>query len=283
MKESFIRRYRYDNTDARAARQRETKERMRNGNFGFNALKYLSPEMIKFMHLDQLNCGTMGTMAFCTKFVIIYMKLGGLVELNRCTLNRPLLELFAEAMVREQIEPPTITYVQLQRLLKHHYVLNLLGSPDPVANQPIGAISKPRNLKAVEEFLDKIRARIGTRDVPPDVLEECKIQWLCTGLPGWKEEDVRMGEIHIIRLKVYGGDDDPECCICMDNVKTQVFLPCRHMCCCADCSQSIIRTNQPCPICRANIINQESFDQKKHDLGESNSNHDDQPVDEPPK
>ena len=39
------------------------------------------------------------------------------------------------------------------------------------------------------------------------------------------------------------------CCICMDDKKDVLFLPCKHICACANCSN--VKT---CPICRTDII-----------------------------
>jgi len=41
-----------------------------------------------------------------------------------------------------------------------------------------------------------------------------------------------------------------ECCICMDAVRTVVFMPCRHLACCAPCSSGLSK----CAICRAKIV-----------------------------
>jgi hypothetical protein len=40
-----------------------------------------------------------------------------------------------------------------------------------------------------------------------------------------------------------------ECCVCMTNAPTTVFLPCAHMCTCAECAGKV----DTCPICRARV------------------------------
>ncbi|CRL08548.1 CLUMA_CG021233, isoform A [Clunio marinus] len=40
-----------------------------------------------------------------------------------------------------------------------------------------------------------------------------------------------------------------ECVICMDAQTRVIFLPCGHLCCCIDCSTSLVE----CPMCRASI------------------------------
>lgn len=40
------------------------------------------------------------------------------------------------------------------------------------------------------------------------------------------------------------------CSVCLQNDKNSVFIPCRHMTCCADCAKQITSTTKICPICR---------------------------------
>ena len=43
-----------------------------------------------------------------------------------------------------------------------------------------------------------------------------------------------------------------ECVVCLDNIKTQTLLPCRHKACCATCAQSL----KQCPLCRKEVTDQ---------------------------
>lgn len=51
-------------------------------------------------------------------------------------------------------------------------------------------------------------------------------------------------------------DNEPSCCVCMDNVSDILFHPCRHLCCCIDCARSMVLIdydrgdNIKCPKCR---------------------------------
>ena len=45
------------------------------------------------------------------------------------------------------------------------------------------------------------------------------------------------------------GDDENECCICMDATRQLVFLPCGHVCTCRNCGEPVVN----CPLCRADI------------------------------
>ena len=40
-----------------------------------------------------------------------------------------------------------------------------------------------------------------------------------------------------------------KCVICLENYKCMLLMPCKHVCCCEQCSKDI---NQ-CPLCRKNI------------------------------
>jgi hypothetical protein len=43
-----------------------------------------------------------------------------------------------------------------------------------------------------------------------------------------------------------------QCAICMENKKTIVFHPCRHLCCCVECARTLF-TSPVCPLCKAKI------------------------------
>ena len=44
-------------------------------------------------------------------------------------------------------------------------------------------------------------------------------------------------------------NDDMKCVICLEKNKCYVFLPCKHACCCEECSKNL----KQCPVCRNNI------------------------------
>jgi E3 ubiquitin-protein ligase LRSAM1 len=44
-------------------------------------------------------------------------------------------------------------------------------------------------------------------------------------------------------------DEDNECCICMDDSRQIVFLPCGHVCTCKTCGVPLAK----CPLCRVDI------------------------------
>ena len=41
--------------------------------------------------------------------------------------------------------------------------------------------------------------------------------------------------------------------ICMAKPKAAVFLPCQHLCVCAECADSVRQRSNECPMCRAKI------------------------------
>lgn len=50
------------------------------------------------------------------------------------------------------------------------------------------------------------------------------------------------------RIKKDDDSDQTLCCICLANKRCIVFKPCRHLCCCAECS-----VVSKCPLCQAAI------------------------------
>ena len=53
-----------------------------------------------------------------------------------------------------------------------------------------------------------------------------------------------------------------ECVICMDSNANHAFIPCGHLCICADCLSAVIpkgKTKGPCPVCRAESTVQQLF------------------------
>lgn len=48
-------------------------------------------------------------------------------------------------------------------------------------------------------------------------------------------------------------DGDSLCVICLSDERTTAVLPCRHMCLCADCAQSLRTQSNKCPICRGPV------------------------------
>ena len=47
-----------------------------------------------------------------------------------------------------------------------------------------------------------------------------------------------------------GPADDDSCVVCMDAEKTHVFVPCGHVCACAECSAHVMSSAATCPYCR---------------------------------
>ena len=41
-----------------------------------------------------------------------------------------------------------------------------------------------------------------------------------------------------------------ECCVCLDNEKSWIFIPCGHMCVCKGCAHDIMLDSRECPLCR---------------------------------
>lgn len=48
-------------------------------------------------------------------------------------------------------------------------------------------------------------------------------------------------------------DDDTDCVICLTEPRNTTVLPCRHMCLCQGCAESLRSQSNSCPICRTNV------------------------------
>lgn len=45
-------------------------------------------------------------------------------------------------------------------------------------------------------------------------------------------------------------DSGAECVICMSDMRDTLILPCRHLCLCSNCAESLRYQASMCPICR---------------------------------
>lgn len=71
------------------------------------------------------------------------------------------------------------------------------------------------------------------------------------------EAQVLMQKVHLdgksyLQNQVFGAkDSDGYCVICMTEKRTTSVLPCRHLCLCVDCAETLHRRgNAHCPMCR---------------------------------
>lgn len=46
-------------------------------------------------------------------------------------------------------------------------------------------------------------------------------------------------------------DSGAECVICMSDMRDTLILPCRHLCLCSNCAESLRYQASSCPICRS--------------------------------
>lgn len=92
-------------------------------------------------------------------------------------------------------------------------------------------------------------------------VDNARLQWTVMGLTSLKTIEVNSLDVNnasidekIVILKIYGGDEDLECCICLDNDKDVVFKPCGHYACCSECVSWLQSNKKPCPLCRSYFI-----------------------------
>ena len=52
-----------------------------------------------------------------------------------------------------------------------------------------------------------------------------------------------------------GAARDTECVVCMEETRSCLFLPCRHMCVCRACADLIMASTADCPRCRTKVEN----------------------------
>ena len=45
-------------------------------------------------------------------------------------------------------------------------------------------------------------------------------------------------------------EEGKECMVCMTNPRDTCVMPCRHVCCCADCANTLRLQSDKCPVCR---------------------------------
>ena len=53
--------------------------------------------------------------------------------------------------------------------------------------------------------------------------------------------------------KIFEDTAVTDCMICMDREKVIVFAQCGHYICCLECSETLFKTTQKCPVCRSLI------------------------------
>uniref|UniRef100_K3WR97 RING-type domain-containing protein n=1 Tax=Globisporangium ultimum (strain ATCC 200006 / CBS 805.95 / DAOM BR144) TaxID=431595 RepID=K3WR97_GLOUD len=53
---------------------------------------------------------------------------------------------------------------------------------------------------------------------------------------------------------VYDHKDEPDCLVCFESPKEQIFVPCGHFCMCTSCIQQLVHPKK-CPLCREPIKN----------------------------
>lgn len=217
------------------------------------------------MQLDELDYGNMISFAFLTKFFVSYLKLGGLTEGRYLRLNASLRKLFRSACVAKNIDMDNFTYRDLQKVFIHDSK-NLEGQIIRISNPNM--IPKIHNIDHLETFLTHIIQELKKPDCD---IETLKLEWIIRGLPNWVVvvlDDVDDSSVEGGRLKIYGGDGDPDCCVCMAVEKSAVFLPCRHMSCCGNCAHKIVVLTNKCPICRSTIESVTEFDSNKHEIND---------------
>jgi len=58
-------------------------------------------------------------------------------------------------------------------------------------------------------------------------------------------------KVHEIRNELIS--DQNSCCVCLKEKKAIIFLPCKHVCTCNECSNKLLRVDNKCPLCQIRI------------------------------
>ena len=80
------------------------------------------------------------------------------------------------------------------------------------------------------------------------------VESLATKIRGAQDEikDRKIKELELKeRERKESSSEGSTCCICKDELKTILLLPCRHLCLCENCSRLPVVSN--CPVCRTTI------------------------------
>ncbi|GFR78664.1 leucine-rich repeat and sterile alpha motif-containing 1 [Elysia marginata] len=106
------------------------------------------------------------------------------------------------------------------------------------------------------EFNDQIKARAKEKnlelevDVKPKVSElRVPVHEVAPSAPAPENDSSGASAQLNTQVSVTARGLNSECAICVDRESTIIFLPCGHVCCCAECARPL----SECPLCRASI------------------------------
>ena len=84
------------------------------------------------------------------------------------------------------------------------------------------------------------------RGIQPPSAEKLQVEGLVANLAGLQEEKASVDEVQPEKPKA-----NKECVICMDTDRHIIFLPCKHLACCLECTNELAK--KECPLCKAII------------------------------
>jgi hypothetical protein len=92
--------------------------------------------------------------------------------------------------------------------------------------------------------------------IPNEIVPDSQVnivEFINIGNRNWYNFCFSVLEEDLLEVSQEGGEeeDTSKCVICFTNKKNTVFLPCRHLACCYDCSRH--QTITECVICRTHI------------------------------
>ncbi|XP_054707822.1 E3 ubiquitin-protein ligase MYLIP-like [Uloborus diversus] len=71
----------------------------------------------------------------------------------------------------------------------------------------------------------------------------------------YKTDDIADEKVKYLQQELTAAIDRQLCIICHERERNVIFFPCRHLCLCKECTETLQRLFQDCPICRMRILN----------------------------
>lgn len=148
------------------------------------------------------------------------------------------------------------TMVQAQERAMYLHHLNLekkaemeaQGIPYPLLSIYVGEVGK--FLAAQSDMIDFSEPNTDAPDIPINIISESVDETVPSDPT--KEEPESVDSIQS-RIDPDIVNDATSCLACQTTKRDALFMPCRHICFCLDCTNIHIKKDKECPICRTSI------------------------------
>lgn len=99
--------------------------------------------------------------------------------------------------------------------------------------------------KAREAELAQLQTALAEAERVQAALEESEL----AKVTEMQAKELTLNELEAAKRKQEEDNEQRRCCICMENEKQILFMPCRHVCCCSSCAHAVGK----CPVCRGTV------------------------------